>query len=83
MAQVPERITSYNQFTTNVLNSTKPVFLFILPDFYEDFSPNVRRFAETHPQWNIYGIKRRSFDHPKEYDAIITKYRLRSEAELM
>jgi hypothetical protein len=44
------------EFTSKVQNSPRPVFIFCLSIFYNDFSPAVKQFAETHSHLAIYGI---------------------------
>ncbi|RAL16793.1 uncharacterized protein BO97DRAFT_402419 [Aspergillus homomorphus CBS 101889] len=47
---------SMNDFTSKVQNSKRPVLLFCLSNFHEDFLPEVKEFAETHSHLEIYGI---------------------------
>ncbi|KAB8213265.1 hypothetical protein BDV33DRAFT_185118 [Aspergillus novoparasiticus] len=56
MARLPERITTTDQFVSEVENSMEPVFLFILSNYYADFSPVIQHFAKTYPELEIYGI---------------------------
>ncbi|KAL7649045.1 hypothetical protein ACMYSQ_012553 [Aspergillus niger] len=55
MNTVP-RITTIEEFTSKVRNSTRPVLLFCLPIYQGDFSAEVKNFTETHSHLTIYGI---------------------------
>lgn len=47
---------SVDEFSSKVHNETRPVFLFCLSPFHEDFSPEVKQFAKSHSHLAIYGI---------------------------
>ncbi|CEL09206.1 hypothetical protein ASPCAL12345 [Aspergillus calidoustus] len=74
---------SIDQFTSNIQNSAQPVFLFLLSSFYVDFAPEIRRFAETHPHLNIYGIARPAFIRPNEHTDLILRLGVCAEAEFV
>ena len=62
---------SKDEFTSNVENSPNPVFLFVASLFRPDFTIEIHRFAGAHPHLKIYGLSRKDFEKPEEYDKII------------
>jgi hypothetical protein len=78
---ISHQIYSKDQFTSKVEESTEPVFIFILPTFYSDFSPEIQRFAETYPQSKIYGIV--SSESPEVLEHLTGKFKVSTVTEFI
>ncbi|KAL3487980.1 hypothetical protein BJX62DRAFT_240459 [Aspergillus germanicus] len=73
MAQLPERITTLDDFTSKVKNSTSDVFVFIASQFSGDFTPEAYRFADICSDQTIYAVTRADFEPPVDFDTLISK----------